>query len=548
MRPPRHWESTRDKLANAIQEYEQAYSSLEIMLHMPVHKPFSRIIRSDFFTHVDWEVFTLHLYEERLEELRRRLSVARNTPRAPPPINTLPPEILVKIFSLATQNWINEDYKETDVGQPADGPCDLALVCTLWSRLVLRTPEFWTRISLACAGIISQWSYRRSNAYAKRSQGATLHVNFAGSERLNDIEPEELSESDITRAIEFLTPLMHRVSSLAIYSGKCPADKLINPVLACWAQHSSIGVAKRLEIHGSIAVELPVSRVSPNTPNRLLPPRETSMLLASLQAIRFNNVLFDWGFPLVYSSLTKLLLDFSFQLVPLPTQCDIVNLLASNPGIRLLELYGIRVRPSTTYHAVAMDNLEVLGLQTRHANDLALVLPLVSKASDSVRMALSVGDSPEFTSAVRSFFARIKVTTLHINGPLPNTIESIAPLFTNMPDLRTLAIHSCDISGSILNDLIRHYEVNSNSRDFWPNLRDLYVIRCLTSPHMARQLANIHTLRKLWVYETDLPAENEWNREGAPEEAKAALLERGVDLIWRRTKDRDIAQWSFVYI
>ncbi|KAG9082922.1 hypothetical protein FRC07_014064, partial [Ceratobasidium sp. 392] len=541
-----NWKSAHTRLVLAIQEYFDACTTLETALTAPIRDLTSRYIQRKTLDELDPELPRLNIHEERLQEARLRLNGARNLSQTAAPINSLPPEILVTIFFLATQEWVDEDYQHVGLDMTTSAS-DLSGVCRLWRRVTFHCHSLWSEIDLLLTGSSSTASYKRAALWAERSQNAPLNVNVGtGDDALYANEPHR-QESEISQAVTFLAPLMPRVRALRINSDKSPATKLVSSLLYCWVQNGVIGTAKELGIRSNIDLqELELPGISPNARDRSLRPQELSAFLSSLSNVHFENVALNWGHQ-IYSGLTEICIEFAFQSHWFPSQPDVANLLAANPGLRSLLLYGVRIRAqnASVPTPVPLDHLKVLGLETMDAKDLGLILPLISSTSDAIRVSLSLNDDPTFISAARAFFSRTKVTLLHADGALPGGDPTISALFVYMPYLHTLVVQCCNLSEDVLQDLVHRRASDNKSMDFWPALRQLYVLQCDTNPQILRQIVDIHAPRMLWLYETRLNNRSGYSLPQARTELQEELSQRGVQLIWHYDERRSPAYWTF---
>ncbi|KAG8724158.1 hypothetical protein FRC09_000052 [Ceratobasidium sp. 395] len=390
-----HWKVSNNQLARSIQDYVEACAALEASLATPSRDTISRKIQNKIFADLDPELSSLPLHEQRLQEVRSRLNETRNSSQLLAPINDLPPEILTMIFSLATRSWINEDYQQV-------GPFNishtshLSGVCRLWRHLILQCHTFWSELHLSLTGPLSKAHYERAALWAERSQSALLTLDVQEGRVQEDDEfrvgPPVWNNSDISRAIAFLVPLMPRVRALRIYTGKRSAEKFVRALLSCWVQHGTIGVAKELEIRLNIILpELKLTEISPDARgDGSLNPQALRTFLSSLQAVHMERIVVNWGHQ-IYSGLTEIHIEFAFQSGWFPSQWDIANLLAANPELQWLILYGLRVQPQggATPAPVALNCLKALSLETTEAKDIGLVLPLITSTSNAVRVPYS---------------------------------------------------------------------------------------------------------------------------------------------------------------
>ncbi|KAG8713346.1 hypothetical protein FRC09_018815 [Ceratobasidium sp. 395] len=548
------WKASNNQLARSIQDYVEACAALEAFLATPSRDMISRNIQNKTFVDLDPELSSLPSHEERLQEVRSRLNETRNSSQLIAPINNLPPEILAMIFSLAVRLWINEDYQHAE-SYEISHVSELSGVCRLWRRLVLQCHTFWSELHLSLTGPLSNAHYERAELWAERSQNAPLTIGAREGRVQEDDNEFSLGEPlwddlEISRAVTFLSPLMPRVRALKIYTKKRPADKFICTLLSCWIQHGTIGMAKELEIRVNADLpELKLPEISPGVPDdKSLDPQTLRSFLDSLQEIHLQHVAINWGH-LTYSGLTEIRIEFAFESGWFPSQRDIANLLVANPELQLLILYGLRVRRQrgATPAPVAVNRLKVLGLETMDVKDIGLVLPLITSTSDAVRVSLSLVDDPKYISAARSFFARTKVTVLHVDGSLPISNPTISALFVHMPHLHTLALQACDLSESVLQDLVHRRASRNKLLDFWPALQQLYVMQCRTNPQVLRRLVDIHTPRKLLLHESQRDRDEGYGNEHARIELQEELSRRGVELVWYDYQGYKPIQWTFVY-
>ncbi|KAG9125629.1 hypothetical protein FRC07_006812, partial [Ceratobasidium sp. 392] len=398
-----YWKSVYSRLTHVIQEYIDACTRLQAALVMPTRSHHLQIeTRADLYL----ELLSLHLHEQKLQEARLRLSEAHNSSYSFVPINSLPPEILIKIFSLATHEWINEDHRFVGLDE-GSGRGDIAGVCCLWRRLMLHSGVFWSELDLVLVGPTSEAHYERAALWAGRSQNVFLDVMIQEEEiepsaRVENITPSAdvppWDDSIISRAVTFLTPLMPRVRALRIEALNRPAQKLVRALLACWVQYGTIGTAKVLEIRLDVDLsELEIAEISPQGPfiqDGNLRHYDLTTFLSSLREVCLVNVAISWRRP-IYSGLTEIYIVIIPGSDWCPSQRDLVDFLAANTGLRSLVLFGICIRPQRGFipgSPVALNHLEMLSLQTRHPKDLRLVLPLISSTSDEVRMTLTLDD------------------------------------------------------------------------------------------------------------------------------------------------------------
>lgn len=545
------WNSVRNRLVDVIHEYAGASAELESALRTatsedPPQKP---------LLDLDPLLRDLSQQEDTLREVRLRLNAAYDPIHAMTPIKMLHADILITIFTLATQERVSEDFQEID-DEPVSATT-LASVCSTWRELIINAPIFWTELDLVLTGPLAESSYERATLWAQRARSAPLWLSIEDivtDEDDFDRYPtgESLPESVISRVVKFSTPLMPFVRKFSIQIMSFSAISIARALLGCWIQHGSLDVSEELELVVDLDLpELDVPVMSPNIQVPDLPPSKLSAFLHSLKSFRVENVALNWAQP-PFSGLTELHIEFAFESASLPTRQDISRLLEASPGLRSLILHNFSIRPGGPIPApVALDHLEALGLETMAPSDIALVLPLISSTSSALRVALSMDDEDEFVCAVRLFLSRINVTVLYVDGSLPASDPLITALFVPMPHLHTLTIRACTVTAQVLHDFTHWCASDNQGKNPWPALRTLNLFDCETTEQVVEQVVQAHGLRTLGLH---VPRQGinaihwseEWNNAYARAAMKESLAQRGVDLIWYSPSGNDLPSWSFV--
>ncbi|GLB40727.1 putative P-loop containing nucleoside triphosphate hydrolase protein [Lyophyllum shimeji] len=91
------------------------------------------------------------------------------------PVNTLPPEILVRVFELAAQSSVEQDRRPW--GHPrrrTPFPITVSHVSAHWRDLALNSPLLWTDIDIS-----PPWSLKRIRLFLARSKTCLIHMNLA---------------------------------------------------------------------------------------------------------------------------------------------------------------------------------------------------------------------------------------------------------------------------------------------------------------------------------------------------------------------------------
>ncbi|QRV82882.1 F-box-like domain-containing protein [Ceratobasidium sp. AG-Ba] len=550
----RRWQSAQGRLANVIQEYADACTVLENSLEQGDPD-------EDTISTFDTLLPGLSRHEDALRTARLGLVKTRNPSHAMTPIHKLHPDILMTIFTLASQEWISMDFEELD-DEPVSATT-LASVCSLWRQLLLQAPVFWSNIDIVLTGPMSERDYERAQAWAERAQSAPLWLTIQDvlvDEEDIEREPREqvLPDSVITRILDFSTPLMPFVRTLAIHIEDSIPTALVHALLGCWIRHHSPGVAERLELHidfGVPEMDMGIPVISPVSQSSDLHSDEVAPFLKSLRGVYLENVDIDFRH-VPYSGLTDLHIEFSNQTGWLPAQQDLARLFKANPGLRSLTLENMTLGPGGRVTTpVPLDFLQKLRLEALDDGDLGRVLALISSSSPALRMAVTIGDGNHLgcVAEAQAFFSRTRVTVLFVDSGLgPEEPDSpITALFAHMPYLHTLTLQSCNLSVSGLNDFAEWCSSQNGSVNPWPALRKLNLFQCDTTPEIVRRITQVQNIQTLGLFEPQMwsvmPVWNSgWANTNVRTVVEQELLQRGIKMIWYSPSGQDLPSWTFV--
>ncbi|KAG8688109.1 hypothetical protein FRC09_013102, partial [Ceratobasidium sp. 395] len=196
------------QLSNSIQSYLSACKTLDTV-YTRNHRTRTGAVAERSFTLFDAALESLATEEELLRTARSSLSMLRNMSETLVPINLLPPEILIQIFSLSVSNW--NSCRRHYIRAPR---YNFAETCTHWRQLALNTPYFWDHIDIG--------PYVRRGLSSKlvleRAKANPLYLHIYEEEIPGWGNPEHGAQYDSDPLLEGLKPLMHRVHSLEISS------------------------------------------------------------------------------------------------------------------------------------------------------------------------------------------------------------------------------------------------------------------------------------------------------------------------------------------
>ncbi|KAG8771683.1 hypothetical protein FRC12_003474 [Ceratobasidium sp. 428] len=316
-----HWRHVQKQLTQTIQDYVDACAALKTALEVFPVDHSSRHQRAEVFSSFDPQLAVLPSYEQTLREARFSLRTMRNTSDSLIPISSLPIEILSTIFILVVQKGKNEI-------------CNLTLVCKLWRRTTLQTPDCWSQIEIPI-GPDDYPAYDRVDLWAERAQSQPLCLSIW--ERPHLQEELNYGEDEVDYAADCLVSLLPRVHTAEFQADGMEMDDLVPEILGSWVQRGSAGVAAALKIH--IRPERNTVQLSTehNSIERYGPtPDYYKTFFGSLHTLVLENAKLDWklGF---YSGPVDLYLGPVSQFNP-HNQWDIAAILKASPKLRSLAL------------------------------------------------------------------------------------------------------------------------------------------------------------------------------------------------------------------
>ncbi|QRV97080.1 hypothetical protein RhiJN_25099 [Ceratobasidium sp. AG-Ba] len=545
------WKSAQSRLASSIQDYTDACTVLENSIRDSAKD-------DETLSQLDQLLPGLSKHETALRNARLGIAKTRNPSHATTPIHKLHSELLTIIFTLASRAWVSEDLQE--LGDDPVSATTLASVCSSWRQLLLRSPVFWSYIEIVLSGPSSAQSYERASLWAERAQSAPLWLTIR--DMVVDVydverEPSEdaLPESDISKIVQFATPLMPFVRTLSICIHEFLPAPTVFPLLSCWIEHGSTEVAERLELRIDVAFpELEVPAISPNIQSPLLSRDKLSQFLKSLRSVYTENIVVDWDHA-PYTGLTDLSVDIGPKIQEQPTTQQLSRFLTSSPDLRSLAFLNLFVLPGgLTQSPVALDYLETLRVEATSNRDTASMLSLISSSSPAIRMALTISPHPEGISTARSFFSRTNITLLYLHGMgfarSTNGESPLGALFTHMPHLHTLTLLSCNVSTTALNEFSQWKSSSNRSETPWPALRTLNLLSCRTTPNIVRQFLEIQGCQTLGLFEPQalsvLPSwTGEWASWNVRDEFERELMQKGIEMVWYSPSGVDVPSWTF---
>ncbi|CAE6507789.1 unnamed protein product [Rhizoctonia solani] len=317
----------------------------------------------------------------------------RNT-RAVTTIYSLPPEILIGIFSLVVlgQHCLIQSCR----GSPSlalkrkdiQGPDSLSQVCSLWHRIVMDFPSLWSHIDIALNHPLNPRLVARAKAFATRAGCTPLKVHIfdpdfqrkqgarhfllrhqgRSSPTAPQIEPNTLQDFSFIssfpvqiQSLDFNFVLRKglrscHMSSLEYFLGRCTPGVLTHYSMQIHVGTLSSFIEPADDPHALESVLLDV-------PSQLF----EDVFLGTTH-LNLNNLCPHWG-STAYHGLVELRIG---KEVPVIHEAELVSILRASPRLRVLQIRAAIEDPSPPGDfiiPVHLEDLEDLELNDRYELD-----------------------------------------------------------------------------------------------------------------------------------------------------------------------------------
>ncbi|CAE6352182.1 unnamed protein product [Rhizoctonia solani] len=342
-----------------------------------------------------------------------------------PPINMLPPDILVEVFAQVCNTrpcpaGIEHHLRATSDRTFLKDPVTLTHVCSYWRRIAVNLAPLWAHIDLFPDQFRDPLLAARLYAYSTRSSQALLDIHIMQKTHFLQAPFGSLpADHDI---IHFLATAAPRMKRLTLTAACGPSrGKFCDLVLATCFANFTPGTLKEVSIDAvTIQKATPEAFWSPVTVLRLqnYHPGWSSKAYHGLTELRLNGTN-----PISYSRLA--------------------SILELSPKLRILEL-DVSLRESYSSEVpsapVRLEELEILVLkisETRLGPLLRLIAPGQKPLSLSI-LDPYLGPSIPARLEIEHFIARSNVTQLCVHEF--DGYSQLAEVLSLMPTVRTLAI------------------------------------------------------------------------------------------------------------
>ncbi|KAG8711102.1 hypothetical protein FRC09_020772 [Ceratobasidium sp. 395] len=432
------WKSARSLLASTIQSYLSACTDLHTACIGATHHLAERPVFEETLVTIDSELESLALEENRLRDSRILFTTTRNKSARLSCVNTLPPEVLVKIFALS------KNYCEFgDIPKP-DG---FASVCSYWRQTAVAATDLWAHIDISPTTPES-----RTELLLGRSNNKAIHVHAI--EPMEYVELYDLDEHTYGRIVwTMMKPLIPHLCRLRTFSIESFSlgGEFISAIFNGWSDPRFSGGPM------SLSVERPASGERLCIRSQSKKDENLERLLLAVSTLHLDGVTFDWASG-VYRDLVDLQLNFMCDVrLPIPR---LFNIFSASPALHTLKLKNVIVHSVLGWRRrdfVAMECLEVLGLTEMEPSSAGSLLSLITLPE--LRAELSIGLDPDsaMDHQLLDFLTRCKPIALHCycrDGPGRSLYQGWKYLLQLLPRPQTLVLDNFRLTPGTQSDVL----------------------------------------------------------------------------------------------
>ncbi|KEP49578.1 putative isoamyl alcohol oxidase, partial [Rhizoctonia solani 123E] len=421
------------------------------------------------------------------------------------PINTLPLEILSRVFRLSAFHSSHAHYN-TSTPNPydQDDRKDLLVlthICTHWREILLSTQTFWSRFEINTKED-PELAGQRARAYLDRASDAPLSFYL-------DEHPEHELDSVVDYpALKHFGAQFDRLARLALMGHRRP--RIAEEIMMLWMKNGKPGTLHTLMIR--MDTEYWFERVI-NLGDFSLTSEQIESFLGPIRVLYLNGLRFHWDSS-VYRNLVVLRMG-SFREEYFPQIDQLLAILSACPQLHTLQLFKMNILPSDLvgYEPVHLVELEYLSLTHLAPESYSLLLPSIFSGSKDLTFRVSSLQMDEVLvhDSIRSFLTRTNVTRVHIQQCINDYSYDISVYLSSLPHLQILVLDFCTFSGErCLAGLTRFDESKGAHIPLCPHLHTVYLLDGSFSTGVIQQVVESHHIRKLRFLECKIdPSEHE---------------------------------------
>lgn len=446
-------------------------------------------------------------YETKLKQAKAAISLAVNSSTTTTTINSLPSEILARIFHLvSTANHCNIQLSDFRVKANCPRyPDYLSHVCSRWRQVAIGSCTLWSHIDIVPYHPPSQGFLNRGHACAARSGHMPLEIH--------SIDPDFRALFDDISLVPFLTSVSTRIRSLELVLRSESWDST-RSYLNSFFGNCVPGMFTSLTLKDKSYLALGFIEAAENPPAHEslllnLPRQFLDDLWHSITVLRLDG-LYPYWTSKAYHGLVELRLHSSRHPI---SESQLVGILKSSPGLRVLHLDLSVEDPcprNTSINPASLEDLEYLSFHSDHYSYLWLLLRWIAPGQKPLQLSISDTDDMEqflLGGEVKDFFARSSIVKLrvHVSGG-PILPLQVAKLLDLSPGLRTLALSDCTCEQDN-SPVLESHKKNTSSLSSGPHLDGLYMIRAHIGFEELQEIVTRHSIQALTFWQCTFSVE-----------------------------------------
>ncbi|CAE6443874.1 unnamed protein product [Rhizoctonia solani] len=384
--------------------------------------------------------------EVKLQEAKAAIEWSRNRSRYIA-INDLPSEVLAHIFHLvlSSQPCAKKDYLYVKTDVDMVYPVTLSHVCSYWRKITFGTVTLWSHIDISTSATLNQRCLNRL---------AQLHLDHAGQTpvELHVFDSRGYPASPFGRydpLHALITQLLSRTFSFNLDANQTYDCAIHGGILSTLLEGSVAGKLVQITMrHGNIGHSVIRGKDDLNSnPEDVrvdLSTEQLDVLLSSVSILRLERMYSLWN-SRAYQGLVELRLKGMYSSIYI-TEVELVGILRSSPGLRVLEL-GIEIDDPLPIDAqvteVFLESLEALDVSQTRCYWYATLLRWLTPGPKALQLILHRGryQGLEVKRSLGPFLSRSYVTRVYETGL---KILHIIELLELCPNLQELAISRID--------------------------------------------------------------------------------------------------------
>ncbi|KAG8689998.1 hypothetical protein FRC11_014500 [Ceratobasidium sp. 423] len=495
--------SARSKLDSALDEYARACLTL---VNCSASSPAINSLQ-DLAESVNIEVDAFASIKDKSKRVEATLNKARNSLFSVVPINSLPDEVLVRIFHWVVRVQSLDFEKLVDEDSLPVKSLAVSQVCARWHQVSHSSRSLWSHIDLS----IRDKVVLLGREFASRSGDQSLSVRIVEPLRrwslldshseLDDfissfgsrMESLEFAWVPPPPQAEFSLVWFHILES-SIFRSTKKLTRLalsIRKVYAIYSRYYDSSAHWFLVVDDGREPRPPIGATGLTVALDDIPEKHYEDILFNVKVLWLDLVYPMWTSK-AYHGLTELRLRGPPRLTAIITVEELANILAASPGLCVLHL-GVEVRSTRALPPpICLEDLEVFLLQSLSSASQQAIVRLILPGRKPLQMSTTHGEAiSELPAAVEDefcrFFRRSNIVQLQVHSAARVLPELLPDLLPNIQTLifRGVFIFADDIS----------------AEPSFPELSALHFISCTMHLDSLLWLISGNNLRKVTVWD-----------------------------------------------